>query len=279
MQIINTVEEMQKFSDLAREEKKTIGLVPTMGYLHEGHLSLIKRAGKECDIVIVSIYVNPTQFGPNEDLSKYPHDFQRDKTICIENNVNAIFCPTDDSMYQQGYQTFVNVENLTKSLCGKSRPTHFKGVTTIVSKLFNCTKPHKAYFGQKDYQQTRVIKQMTRNLNYNVDIIVCPIIREKDGLAMSSRNRYLNEEERKSALVLSRSLDLAKKLIDKGETNPEKIQREMVKLIESENSTRIDYIELVDVDNLTPKDRIEGKILIALAVFVGKTRLIDNLLV
>ncbi len=277
MQIIKTVEEMKKYSEEQREKGKIIGFVPTMGYLHEGHLSLMKIAKKECDLVIVSIYVNPTQFGPTEDLAKYPRDFEKDKKLCEDVGVDIIFYPSDKDMYPEGYLTFVKVEKMSEKLCGIARPTHFKGVTTIVLKLFNIVKPHKAYFGLKDYQQFIIIKKMVDDLNVDVEMIGCPIFREKDDLAMSSRNFYLNPEERKQATILSQSLQNAKKLFFEGETDSEKLKK-IIKDMINKTIGKIDYVEIFSPKSLEPVKKTSKGDVIALAVFFGKTRLIDNVI-
>lgn len=277
MEIIKTVKKMKEFSEEQRKKGKIIGFVPTMGYLHEGHLSLMKIAKKECDLVIVSIYVNPTQFGPNEDLSRYPRDFERDKKLCEDVGVDVIFYPSDKEMYPEGYLTFVKVEKISEKLCGVTRPIFFRGVATIVLKLFNIVKPHKTYFGLKDYQQFIIIKKMVDDLNLDVEMIGCPIIREKDGLAMSSRNVYLNQEERKQATVLSQSLHNAKKLFFDGETDAEKLKK-IIKYMINETSGRIDYVEIFSPNSLEPIKKISKGDVIALAVFFGKTRLIDNVI-
>ncbi len=268
---------MKKYSEEQREKGKIIGFVPTMGYLHEGHLSLMKIAKKECDLVIVSIYVNPTQFGPTEDLAKYPRDFERDKKLCEDVGVDIIFYPSDKEMYTEGYLTFVKVETMSEKLCGITRPTHFRGVTTIVLKLFNIVKPHKAYFGLKDYQQFVIIKKMVDDLNVDVEMIGCPIIREKDDLAMSSRNTYLNTEERKQATVLSQSLINAKKLFFEGETDSEKLKK-VIKDMINKTIGKIDYVEIFSPKSLEPVKKTSKGDVIALAVFFGKTRLIDNVI-
>jgi len=253
----------------------TVGLVPTMGFLHEGHLSLIRRAREECDHVVVSIFVNPTQFGKNEDLSKYPRDLDRDLKL-IEPLTDLVWMPTAEIMYPQGYQTWVEVEAITSPLEGAMRPGHFKGVTTVVAKLFNGVQPHKAYFGQKDAQQAAVIRQMTRDLNFPIEIIVCPIVREADGLAMSSRNVYLEPEQRKAATVLFRSLSAAKDLFESGERDAEKVRGKMKEILESEPLAEMQYVSCADYDSLKELDVIKGKALLSMAVFIGKTRLIDN---
>jgi pantoate--beta-alanine ligase len=270
---------MQSYSNSIRQEGKNIGLVPTMGYLHEGHLSLIRILRSQCDILVVSIFINPTQFGPNEDLKKYPRDFEWDETLCQEEKVDVIFYPEVKDIYPIDYLTYVNVEKVSDVLCGSSRPGHFKGVATIVAKLFNIVNPHLAVFGQKDYQQVQIIKQMTKDLNFDIKILTAPIVREEDGLALSSRNKYLSSEERKSANVIYRSLQHAKDLVTSGIDCVEKIKEEMRKMILDQPYTRIDYVAIVDPGDLSPIDQIQKKILIALAVFVGSTRLIDNILI
>ncbi|HSM70825.1 MAG TPA: pantoate--beta-alanine ligase [Anaerolineales bacterium] len=253
----------------------TVGLVPTMGFLHEGHLSLIRRAREECDQVVVSIFVNPTQFGPKEDLSKYPRDIERDLKL-IEPLTDLVWMPTPEIMYPPGYQTWVEVEAITSPLEGAMRPGHFKGVTTVVAKLFNGVQPHKAYFGQKDAQQAAVIRQMTRDVNFPIEIVVCPIVRESDGLVMSSRNVYLDPEQRKAATVLYRSLSAAKELYDSGERDAEKIREKMKEVLASEALADVQYVSCADYDTLEELDVIKGKALLSMAVFIGKTRLIDN---
>jgi len=277
MKVINSSAEIQSYCKSARDAGKAIGLVPTMGFLHEGHLSLMRRARSENDLLVVSIFVNPTQFGPNEDYKAYPRDFRRDSELASEVGVDVIFAPTPEDMYPGGYATFVNVERITDKMCGASRPEHFQGVTTIVAKLFNLVQPHKAYFGQKDAQQTIVIKRMAADLNFDIEIVVLPTIREEDGLAMSSRNRYLNAEERQAALVLSKSLGTAESLVKSGERDAAEISRKMRALIEAEPLATIDYISIVQADTLDDLNIVAGNALIALAVFIGKTRLIDNL--
>lgn len=279
MLIIRKIEQMQKESERLREEGKRIGLVPTMGYLHEGHLSLVRIARERSNVVVMSIFVNPTQFGPGEDFHSYPRDFNRDVKLAEKEGCDIIFYPTVEEMYPQGYATYVNVERLTEGLCGRSRPGHFRGVTTVVTKLFNIVKPHIAVFGQKDAQQAFVIKRMVRDLNFDIEIVVGPTIREKDGLAMSSRNTYLSERERKDALVLYQSLKLAQNLLSSGERDPKKVVKEMEKLIRTKKSALIDYISIVDSENLQEVERIEGEVLIALAVKIGKARLIDNIII
>ncbi|MGN0026602.1 MAG: pantoate--beta-alanine ligase [Clostridium sp.] len=276
MKVINNINELR---DLVREWKKeglTIGFVPTMGYLHEGHESLIKRASKENDKSIVSIFVNPTQFAPNEDLESYPRDLEKDKELCNRNNVDVIFNPTPEEMYCDDFVTFVNMNGLTEGLCGKSRPTHFRGVCTVVTKLFNIVKADRAYFGEKDAQQLAVIKRLVRDLNIDIEIIGCPIVREEDGLAKSSRNVYLSKDERAAAIVLNRALEEAHRLINNGERNSCIIKKIIEDIISNEELAKVDYVEVVDALNLKKVDIIERDTLIAIAVYIGKTRLIDN---
>jgi len=268
---IKSIGEMKKISKAYKKNGKTVGFVPTMGYLHEGHISLIRCAKKENDIVIVSIFVNPIQFGENEDLDKYPRDVKRDLTICNNEGVDVVFNPSYEDMYPEGFQTYVVVEELTKGLCGDYRPGHFRGVTTVVTKLFNIVKPDRAYFGEKE-------QRMVKDLNIDVEVIGCPLIREKDGLAMSSRNKYLSPEERESALSLSKALFRAKEMFSRGERSTEKLKEEMRKIILSYPHVReIQYIEIIDPETLKPKKEAEKGDIIALAVFVGDTRLIDNI--
>ena len=254
----------------------TMGLVPTMGYLHEGHASLIKRAAAECDRVVVSVFVNPTQFGPNEDLESYPRDFEHDKALVAECGAHLIFAPTPDDMYAPGAATWVTVEGLTKELCGRSRPIHFRGVATVVNKLMNIAQPDRAYFGEKDAQQLAVIRRMVKDLNMPVEVVGCPIVREADGLAKSSRNTYLNAAERQAALVLSRSLAEGKKLLEAGETDAQTVCARITEVINAEPAARIDYVQAVDADSIEPVAAVNGTVLFAIAVFIGKTRLIDN---
>ncbi len=257
----------------------SIGLVPTMGYLHEGHKSLIDAARRENDRVAVSIFVNPMQFGPNEDLESYPRDLEKDAALCEEAGVDLIFHPQPEEMYAPGFCTYVDMDGLTTQLCGKSRPTHFRGVQTVVLKLFHIVAPDRAYFGQKDAQQLAVIRRMVRDLDVGVTIIGCPIIREADGLAKSSRNTYLNEKERQAALVLSRSLQTGKALMEAGETNAQAVRQAITDEINKEPMARIDYVDVVDFDTITPVETIQGTVLTAIAVYIGKTRLIDNFIV
>lgn len=278
MKIIKTVREMQDISKTHKKKGELIGFVPTMGYLHEGHLQLVRESKKRCDVSVVSIFVNPLQFGPKEDFAKYPRDFERDSNLLEREAVDYIFYPEKEEMYRKDYQTFVEVTEVTKNLCGAKRPGHFRGVTTVVCKLFNAVMPDLAFFGEKDYQQLITIKRMVDDLNMDIQIVGVPIIRESDGLAMSSRNTYLSDEERKSALCLFEAINLAKKLISEGIRDAGKIISETTNLIESTPLTRIDYVKLCNPENLDyiETGEINGKVLLALAVFVGTTRLIDN---
>ena len=253
-----------------------VGLVPTMGYLHEGHLSLVRRAREECDHVIVSIFVNPTQFGPKEDLSKYPRDIDQDLSLLEPLGVDVVWMPTPEIMYPPGFQTWVDVETITHPLEGSMRPGHFRGVTTVVAKLFNAVQPHKAYFGQKDAQQAAVIRQMRRDLSYPIEIVVCPIVREPDGLAMSSRNVYLDPQQRKAATVLYRSLSAAKEAYEDGVRDAETLRQIMKDVLAAEPLAEVQYVSCADYDTLEELDTVTGKALLSMAVFIGKTRLIDN---
>jgi pantoate--beta-alanine ligase len=277
MKVFNTIKEMRELLDTHRSNGKSIGLVPTMGYLHEGHISLLNKSVSENDITVLSIYVNPTQFGPTEDLDSYPRDIENDKRLAENAGVDIVFIPSDSIMYLENHFTYVNVNNLTANLCGSSRPTHFQGVTTIVTKLFNIIQPKKAYFGQKDAQQALVINRMVKDLNIPVEIITCPIIREKDGLAMSSRNKYLNQEERGQATILFQSLQMAKNIIIDGERSAYIVKSSIQQSINSKSLAKIDYISIVSENTLEDIDNIEGNTLIAIAVRFGNTRLIDNL--
>ena len=276
LKVINSIKEMQTYSESLRLLGKKIAFVPTMGYFHEGHLELMREARKMADCVVVSIYVNPTQFGPKEDLSKYPRDFDRDFNMAESVNADVIFFPPDNEMYPANYQTYINVERVTQNLCGISRPTHFRGVTTICLKLFNIVKPHFAIFGKKDFQQYIAIKRMVTDLNLDLEIIGLPTVREADSLAMSSRNVYLKENERSSALTLIAGLKLAQSLYAAGERKAAVIIGEVEKLIKSADSTNIDYIKICDTTNLEDVEKIQSQAVIALAVKVGATRLIDN---
>jgi pantoate--beta-alanine ligase len=276
MKIIELVKEMQEFSESLRKSGKKIAFVPTMGYFHRGHLSLMKEGRKLGDCLIISIYVNPTQFGPGEDLEKYPRDFERDEKLSEDIGVDVIFYPADSEMYPEQYQTFVDVERVTNNLCGLSRPGHFRGVATICAKLFNIVKPHVAVFGKKDFQQLVTIKRMVTDLNMDLNVVGMPTVREGDGLAMSSRNTYLKEDERASALSLSRSLKLAKELYDNGERNAGKIIDGTKKLIDGHPHTKIDYVNICDTTTMNDIEYLESEAVIALAVRVGAARLIDN---
>ncbi|MCX7709192.1 MAG: pantoate--beta-alanine ligase [Clostridia bacterium] len=278
MRIIEKISDIKAVIKEYKKFCKTVGFVPTMGYLHEGHLSLVRASKSQNDITIMSIFVNPTQFGPSEDFSKYPRDMERDSRLAEESGVDIIFAPTVEEMYPDGYKTYVNVETITEVLCGKSRPGHFKGVTTVVNKLFNIIEPDRAYFGQKDAQQVIVIKKMVRDLNMNLEIVTCPIVREQDGLAMSSRNVYLSPEERKAALILSQSLQEAQNLILKGEKSRAKVIEIIKSRISCEKLAKIDYVQMLDAKDLKDIELIGGSILIALAVKFGSTRLIDNVM-
>lgn len=272
---MQTASSFDELWNLRRSFSGTVGFVPTMGYLHEGHLSLIRRAREECDHVFVSIFVNPTQFGPKEDLSKYPRDLEKDMRL-IEPYTDVLWTPLDAIMYPNGYQTWVEVDALTKVLEGAMRPSHFRGVTTIVAKLFHGVQPHKAYFGQKDAQQVAVIRQMVKDLNFPIEIVVCPTGREADGLAMSSRNVYLNADQREAATVLFRSLSVAKELYESGERDAEKIRSKMKEVLASESLAEAQYVSCADYDTLEELTEIKGKALLSMAVYFGKTRLIDN---
>ncbi|MGB9731615.1 MULTISPECIES: pantoate--beta-alanine ligase [Calditerrivibrio] len=276
MEIIREIKKMKDY--IAEKSKKgyRIGFVPTMGYLHDGHLSLVRRSKKDNDITVVSIFVNPTQFGPNEDLDRYPRDFDRDENLLRNESVDVIFYPDLKEIYPDNYMTYVNVEKITDRLCGIKRPGHFRGVATIVCKLFNIVKPDRAYFGLKDYQQVLVIKKMVEDLNMDVDIVPMPIVREEDGLAMSSRNVYLSKEERESALSLNRSFALVEELLKNGVRNSKTIKDKVSDFILGHPYTKIDYVEIMDPDNLDYVEDITGNFLLALAVFINKTRLIDN---
>lgn len=276
MNISGSISEVRQIVKEWRKEGLTVGLVPTMGYLHEGHKSLIDKAVKENDRVVVSVFVNPIQFGPTEDLASYPRDLERDAKLCEEAGANLIFHPEKEEMYFDDFSSFVEVQGVSKGLCGKSRPIHFRGVCTVVTKLFNIVKPDRAYFGQKDAQQLAVVKRMVRDLNMDIEIIGCPIIREEDGLAKSSRNTYLSPEERKAAVILSKSLKLGKEAIEAGERDSKKIIDIITNNINTEKLAKIDYVEIVDPLSIENIDKIEGSALVAIAVYIGKTRLIDN---
>jgi pantoate--beta-alanine ligase len=276
MTIVRDPAEMQELATRMREAGMVIGFVPTMGFLHEGHASLLRAARQRSDAVVLSIFVNPTQFGPDEDLDRYPRDMERDERIARKEGVDCVFYPDPGTMYPSGFQTYVTVEQLTRSHCALSRPVHFRGVSTVCSKLFNIVLPHRAFFGQKDYQQATVIRRMVEDLNMNLEIVVLPTVREADGLAMSSRNAYLGPEERKDALCLYEALQSAKKMVRAGETGARKIVAAMREHIERRPLARVDYVSIADTHTLEEVDIIEKEAVALLAAFVGKTRLIDN---
>lgn len=279
MQIIRDISSLRKAIKAARHADKTIGLVPTMGFLQEGHLSLIRQARRENDLVILSIFVNPIQFGMGEDFEEYPRDLEGDASLAEQNGCHIIYAPTVTEMYPNGYATFVDVEHLTEGLCGASRPGHFRGVTTVVAKLFNIVTPDHAYFGQKDAQQVLVIQRMAKDLNMDVDVVIMPTVREADGLAMSSRNTYLTPKQRTAATILFRSLREAEAKIKNGQRDTNAIIQFINQTIANEPLANIDYIAIVDTEELKPIEIINGRTLIALAIRVGKTRLIDNIIV
>ena len=274
-----TVDETRKYIKEWKINGDTIGLVPTMGYLHEGHASLVKRAREENDRVVVSDFVNPTQFGPNEDLDSYPRDFEADCNICEEIGADLIFHPEPSEMYYDDATTYVNVRGASEGLCGKSRPGHFRGVCTVVSKLFLIAAPDRAYFGRKDAQQLAVIKRMVRDLNFDIEIVGCPIIRENDGLAKSSRNSYLDDDQRKAAVILSRALDEGRSMIETGEKDVRKVTSGILEVLGTEPLAEPEYVEIVRWDDLKKIDKIDGPVLAAIAVRIGRTRLIDNFLI
>lgn len=278
MDIIKSIGDLRKAVRNARSAGQTIGVVPTMGYLHQGHLSLMRRARQENDLVVATVFVNPTQFGSNDDLDAYPRNAQRDIDLMQAENVDIAFMPEADDLYPNGYATYVEVQGpMTQTLCGASRPGHFKGVTTIVAKLFHLTAPHRAYFGQKDAQQVAVIRQMVRDLNFDLEVVACPTVREPDGLAMSSRNSYLSESQRADAVVISQALFEARDRIAAGQTQAGKVIDHIRARIESVEQADIDYLAVVDVNTLNELEVLDGSVLIAVAVKFGNTRLIDNL--
>ncbi len=280
MIIATTIAQVRAQVAAWKKEGLTVGLVPTMGYLHEGHASLVDEAVRRCDRVVASDFVNPTQFGPNEDLEAYPRDFDRDCALLEEHGCAMVFHPAVEEMYAPGAATYVEIlSDMPKQLCGKTRPIHFRGVCTVVSKLFNIVTPDKAFFGQKDAQQLAIIRQMVRDLSYGIEIVGCPIVREADGLAKSSRNTYLSEAERQAALVLSESVFLGQKMVAEGETDANKIVAAMTEHIQAQPLAKIDYVSAVDGVTMDPVDRIAGTVLVAMAVYIGKTRLIDNFIV
>lgn len=276
MNITGKISEVREAVKAWKAQGLKVGLVPTMGYLHEGHKSLIERAVKENDRVVVSVFVNPIQFGPTEDLASYPRDIERDSKVCEEAGADLIFHPEKEEMYFDDFCTYVDMDGLTKGLCGKTRPIHFRGVCTVVSKLFNIVTPDRAYFGEKDAQQLAVIKRMVRDLSFGIEIVGCPIIREEDGLAKSSRNTYLSPEERKAAVILSKSLELGKKALESGERDAKKVIEIISNNIKTEKLARIDYVDIVDSITVEEVQNIEKSVLVAMAVYIGKTRLIDN---
>ena len=278
MKIVETVKEVREQVKEWKKQGLSVGFVPTMGYLHEGHKSLMDAARKGNDKVVVSIFVNPMQFGPTEDLATYPRDLDHDAALCESAGVDLIFHPEAEEMYEKDFCSFVDMTGLTEGLCGKTRPIHFRGVCTVVNKLFNIVTPDHAYFGQKDGQQLAVIKRMVRDLNMDIEIVGCPIVREEDGLAKSSRNTYLSHEERKAALILSKTVALGKELA-KTEKDANKVVEAMKKNIETEPLAKIDYVEAVDALSMAPVEKLEGACMLAMAVYIGKTRLIDNTLI
>jgi len=279
MEITHTIAETREIICQARAEGKSVGLAPTMGFFHEGHLSLMRQARKDNDFVVVSLFVNPIQFGPSEDFRDYPRDLDRDARVAEEVGVDLIFNPSVEEMYREGHNTYIAVRKLTEGLCGASRPGHFLGVTTVVLKLLNIIQPDRAYFGQKDYQQLKVIERMIRDLDVPVEIVPMAIVREPDGLAMSSRNTYLSPEERRAALVLSKSLAYGQELLNSGVTSGEELRRKVEEFVEKEPAAVIDYVAVVDPEDLDCLISIEGKALLALAVRIGRTRLIDNVVI
>lgn len=279
MKLIRSVALMQRISRKLKADNQTIGFVPTMGYLHEGHCALVRKSVKDCDVTVMSIYVNPLQFGPSEDFTKYPRDLKHDTALAKKNGVAYLFLPTDSEMYPVPYRTGVEVEGITRTMCGASRPGHFKGVATVVAKLFNIVMPDAAYFGQKDIQQATVITAMVRDLNIPLKIKVLPIVREPGGLAMSSRNAYLSSERREEARIIYRALTLARTLVRRGEYRSAVLIAEMKRLISTVKSVTIDYIVIVDSRDLLPKEKIEGTRIIAAAIFIDNVRLIDNIVI
>lgn len=279
MQVVKTISEVRKIISSWRKEGLSVGLVPTMGFLHEGHQSLIEKSVSQNDRTVVSVFVNPIQFGPNEDLEAYPRDLEHDKALVEKAGGNLIFHPEPSEMYPGHFTSFIDTTETTELLCGAVRPIHFRGVCTVVGKLFNIVCPDRAYFGQKDAQQLATIRRFVRDLNFPIEIIPCPIIREEDGLAKSSRNTYLSPEERQAALILSKSLRLGKEAIENGEDNPQRVINIIKENLSTEPLARIDYVEIVDFENIQRVEKIEGETLVAIAVYIGKTRLIDNFII
>jgi len=277
MQIANTVGELREYLSKARSQGFSVGLVPTMGALHAGHASLIRAARQETGFVVVSIFVNPTQFAPGEDFQRYPRTWEADLRACDNEKADLVFAPALEEVYPNGFRTFVDVTGLQDALCGRFRPGHFRGVATVVLKLFNMIQPDVAYFGQKDAQQVRIVRQLVRDLDVPVEVRVCPIVRDLDGLALSSRNAYLNPEQRRHATALVRALNAAKALVDAGERDPARVRQAMLQVFEATPFAILDYAELVDADTLRPVERLQGEVLAAVAVRFGTTRLIDNL--
>ncbi|MFH0855022.1 MAG: pantoate--beta-alanine ligase [Candidatus Omnitrophota bacterium] len=279
MKVVKLASVLYKSLKILRMSGKSIGFVPTMGALHEGHLSLIRQARKENDTVVVSIFINPAQFGPKEDFRRYPHPLDNDLWLCKKEKADYVFLPGQKEMYGEAFSTYVNVESLSQTLCGKTRPGHFRGVATIVAKFFNIIQPNNAYFGQKDAQQAVIIKRMVEDLNIPVRIRIMPVVRQDCGLALSSRNTYLNNSQRESALVLYKALSLARLSVKSGQRDASRLKSRMSRLIRADKNTRIDYIDIVDAGNLNRLDKIRGACFILLAVYIGKTRLIDNILI
>jgi pantoate--beta-alanine ligase len=279
MEVVKTIESVRKLVKAVRRDGKKIGLVPTMGALHIGHVSLIEAAVKSCDFVVVSIFVNPTQFGPGEDFEKYPRPLEADLEICQKAKVDVVFVPTPEEMYQSENYTWVNVEKLTEKLCGRSRPGHFRGVTTVCAKLFNIVTPDNAFFGQKDAQQSIVIKKMVADLNMPLEIVICPTVRESDGLAVSSRNQYLNKQQRQDAVYLYKSLQKSLEIVNAGTNDTKEIISEMKEILNQKSSIEIEYVNIVSYETLEDIDKIAGQVLVAVAVKLGPARLIDNILI
>ncbi len=278
--VVESIASLREYLRDERSKSLSIGFVPTMGWFHDGHLSLMRMAREECDVVVVSIFVNPIQFGPQEDLDEYPRDLERDRRLAEDASVDYIFSPDVSEIYGEGFTTYVEVEGeLTDRLCGAARPGHFKGVTTVCAKLFNIVKPDYAYFGQKDFQQALIVKQMVEDLNMPLEIVICPIVRESDGLAMSSRNAYLKPEERKAAVVLKKVLDEAKQMIEYGETDTNTLKKRIKKMVARQPLADLEYVSVCDRINLKDTEKIDKDIVIAIAVQIGKARLIDNIIV